>query len=460
MKLWILSSSLTVSLLILSGCSSTPTPSSKENAVIDSSLPSVELTQHGVIVGMKSVAFEWKSIKDPKVKGIYIYKKAPSGKSVSELEYFKTIKNRYKTHFVDTDVMPDENYTYAFQTFSEDAQARRGKEIHVQTLPVLDSVSWIHSITGMPRTAKIIWRPHSNQKVKAYIIERKTLEDEKWEQLETLYGRLNAEYIDEDLKDNYVYKYRLRVLTYDGITSKPSNVVKVVTKATPTSVKNIKASTALPHKISLTWSASKEKDFAQYYLYRSENIKGPYELIAKLYNNKFVDAIQENGKSYFYRVSSVDKDGLESESERNSIQGMTLVPPAPPAILGANLKGSTIKVSWKNNSIRATSYIVSQKQKKGWFDESVVEYEDIKGNSFTYDNVEPNSVYSYVVYAIDKNGIKSDASVEVKVVSPESTELIEAPKAEDIKARRASKPVEVEAKDIIAPTEDLDLSGL
>jgi PBP1b-binding outer membrane lipoprotein LpoB len=77
MKSWILSSSLTVSLLILSGCSGSPTPAKKEDVKIDTTLPRVSLTTHGVISGMKSIAFEWKSIKDPRVKGIYVYKQAP-----------------------------------------------------------------------------------------------------------------------------------------------------------------------------------------------------------------------------------------------------------------------------------------------------------------------------------------------------------------------------------------------
>jgi len=459
MKLWILSSSLTASLLILSGCG-TPTPASKESVVIDKTLPSLSLTKHGIITEMKSVAFEWQTIKDPRVAGIYVYKRVPHADSASKLEYYKTIPSRYHTHFLDMEVSPDTSYTYAFKTFSKESEGERGREIHLKTLPVLDSVAWIYSITGMPRTAKIIWRPHENQKVKSYIVERKTLEDDKWEKIATLQGRLNAEFIDEELKDNYVYKYRLRAVTYDNIVSNPSNIVKIVTKALPAAVENIKASTSLPHRVTLSWSASKEKDFHQYYLYRATNIKGPYTLIAKLYNNKFVDNIEENGKSYFYRVSSVDKDGLESKHEKNSIQGMTLAPPSAPVITTAKQKGDTIELNWKDSGSRAVSYIVNQKQKKGWFDESVEEYEGIKSLQFVTKNIEADSTYTYSVYAVDRNGIKSDASVSVKVVTPESTEILQAPKEEEKSAHQASQPVEVEAKDVIAPAEDLDLSGL
>ena len=74
MKLWTQSILWIVSLLILSGCDGiTPTP--KENAVIDSTLPTVVLTKNGVIVDMNTIAFEYESIEDPRVSGVYIYKK-------------------------------------------------------------------------------------------------------------------------------------------------------------------------------------------------------------------------------------------------------------------------------------------------------------------------------------------------------------------------------------------------
>jgi len=463
MKLWILSSSLVASLLILSGCGGTPKPASKDTLVIDKTLPKVTLTKHGVISGMKSIAFEWKSIKDPNVEGIYIYKMSPKEKgTLSELEYLTTIEGRYRTHFLDRDVEPETNYRYSFKTFSKKGESKPSKSVAVATLPVLNSVAWIYSITGLPRTAKIIWRPHENEIVKAYLIERKTLEQEEWERVATLHGRLNAEFIDEDLKDNYVYMYRVRVLTYNNIISKPSNVVKVVTKALPHPVKNIKTTTNLPHRIEISWTPSKAKEFHHYALYRSSTINGRYKQIATLYTNHYSDTIEENGKSYFYRVSCVDKDGLESENTQNSIQGMTLAPPAAPAITEAKVVGKNIELRWSQKDSRAVRYTVLKEQKKGWFDATTEEYKDIKKRYFIEKNVEADSIYSFVVYAFDKFGIKSEPSMEVKVVTPESTEIIaEVEKKSVAPVEGASKPVEVKVtKEVITPTEDLDLSGL
>ena len=460
MKLWILSTLSTVSLLILSGCGGTPIPA--EQAKIDKTLPKVTLTQHGIIVGMKSVAFEWRDMLDPRVGGIYVYKKEPSTKEKqSDLIYYTTLNTRFTTHFVDNDVEPDTRYTYKFRTFSDSAEGLDSKLIVINTLPVLESVSWIHSITGLPRVAKIIWRPHTNEKVEKYIIERKASEDEKWEEIARVKGRLSAEYIDEGLADSHVYQYRVRVVTYDNITSTPSQIVKIVTKALPISVSNIKTTKKLPKKIHISWSESTQKDFAYYILYRSDAIDGNYEAIAQLTTNFFSDKIDEDGKSYFYRVSVVDKDGLESISDKNSVHGMTLSKPNTPASVSAKLIGKSIEVTWSKTDERTASYTILRKHKKGWFDETSKEFTGITTTHFQDKNIEADSTYTYTVYSVDANGIKSEASTEVQVVTPESTELISAPaQAVREEVQTVEKVSQVHQEDVIAPSENLDLSGL
>lgn len=457
MKLWTLATLCAASLLILSGCASTPTP--KESIEIDRTLPMIELTQNGVIVDMKTVAFEWKSIKDPRVSGIYIYKRVSDAMESNELAHYKTIENRFTTHYVDREVNPNSKYEYAFATFSKNAQGEQSKSSRVTTLPVLESVSWIHSITGMPRSAKIIWRPHINSRVAAYTIQRKSLEDEDWSELATISGRLSAEYIDTDLKDNYVYMYRINSITYDGIVSTPSKIVKVMTKALPTSIKHIKTTKDLPRKIRIDWEKSLQKDFALYYLYKSPSIDGDYELIATLHNNRFVDAIDEDGKSEFYRVSVVDKDGLESEHENLSVQGMTLVKPAEPAIVEAKQIGETIVIEWSKSDPRSKSFTIAREHKKGWFETNTKEFTGIRAHNFVDKGIEAGSTYTYRVYGVDAHGIKSKPSIEVLVETPESTQLQEAP------VKRRAKEVKVSPsrdtkQEVIAPLEDLNLSEI
>ncbi len=455
MKLSSIALLFTASIVVFSGCNGV-SPTVSDEVKIDETLPVVELTKNGTIADMNVIAFEWKSITDPRVKGIYVYKTDVIN-SDTKRELFEDIQNRFTTHFLDKEVEPSHSYSYSFKTYSENAQSYESKPVLVNTLPVLDSVSWIYAITGMPRSAKILWRPHPNKKVKSYIIERKTLEEGEWEELATVEGRLNVEYIDTDLKDNYVYKYRIKVITFDDIVSNPSSVVKVVTKPLPKEVQNIRATRNLPKKIKVTWSKSKDKDFERYYVYRSESSDGGYELVAKLYNNVFVDKIKEDGKEYFYRVSVMDKDGLESVHDKHSVQGVSLVKPKPPAVVEAKIYNGTILLNWSKVDARTRSYIVVRRYKQGWFDEVEDKFKNIRKTSFVDRTFVMDADYYYTIYAVDENGIVSEPSVEVYLRTPEAEKL--GGKSVSRPYQRTSNGADTSVE-VVAPVNSLDINEL
>ncbi|MEA1956639.1 MAG: hypothetical protein U9N02_09150 [Campylobacterota bacterium] len=465
MKLSILIIFYTVSILILSGCgasSTSATPNSNSEGVtsakediLDPTLPKIELTKNGVKTSMKTIAFEYKNILDARVSGVYVFRSSSDEKSSN---HYDTIENRFATHYIDKNVKPGHNYTYYFKTFSDTHESILSDGISVSSLPVLDSVSWIHSVEGMPRTAKIIWRPHTNKKVIRYIIERKTLEKDEWEVLAKVDGRLSAEYINEDLKDNYIYTYRVRVETYDDIISAPSQELKVITKPLPKSITNLIVTTDLPKVIELNWDKADAKDLGLYHLYRADTADGKLDLIATLHNNHFIDNINENGKQYFYKVSVVDKDLLESIHQKIARQGSTLPIPKTPAITKAKIVNSQIELAWKNMDSRATSYLVKKKYKKGWLDAFQDDFEGITNNSFIDTSIESKVVYHYQVISVDKHGLQSEPSLEVEIKVPviqkQVTEVKTGLKIEEV------PPKPMPNKDVIIPIENLDLSEI
>jgi len=423
MRVWTLSALLTVSLLILNGCGAKPKPSQESS--VDKTLPIIELTKNGTFPDMNAIAFEWKPIEDIRVEGIYIYKKITDKSGKSKQSYYHTITNRFATHFVDNNVKPDTKYSYLFKTYSDEAESVASEVVTVNSLPILDSVSWIHSVTGMPRSAKLLWRPHTNEKVKAYIVERKTLDDKKYEEVARVKGRLNVEFIDTDLKDRYVYNYRVRALTYDEIISTPSEIVRVITKALPQKVENIVASVNLPKRIELNWDKSTDEDFDLYYVYRADSLTGRYKAIATLHNNHHVDEVATDGAQYFYKVTVMDKDGLESSYNKNPIIGMTLLKPLAPKFVEAKLVNDAIEIYWKNLDNRTDSYVVKKKTKKGWFDAVSEDISGVMAESYVDTNITSNANYTYTIYAVDKNAIVSKPSHSVSVKTPESNKIIE-----------------------------------
>ncbi|MEA3228615.1 MAG: hypothetical protein U9P38_06060 [Campylobacterota bacterium] len=423
MKLWILTTLSTVSLLIFSGCGASPEP--KKELKVDLTLPVVTLTQNGVFADINAIAFEWKSLNNSDVTSIDIYKQS---------KYYETIDNRFATHYVDNNIRPNTLYSYAFKTVSKESESKLSQVVKVKSLDFLDSVTWIHSITGMPRSAKIIWRPHSNTKVKSYIIERRTLLEKEYQTIAKIDGRLNAEFIDKELEDNYKYRYRVRVETFDKIISKPSLSVDVITRELPSKIININATKTLAKKIDLKWNRSDSKQFHQYYIYKAQSVDGNYKLIATLYNNYYTDNVEEDGKKFFYRVSAVDVDGLESVYDKNTIVGMTISKPKTPKIVVSRFFDNKIEIKWNNIDSRTKKYRVVKIEKEGWFDKTEKIFDDITGTTFIDKNIKVGNSYFYKIAAFDKDSVVSKYSeeVEVKVL--------------------AEKPVE---KMVVVPVEDM-----
>ena len=457
MKLWTLITLCTVSLLVLSGCATKPSPSA--NAAVDATLPVVVLTEKGVFVDMNTIAFEWQSIKDPRVNGVYVYRQIMN-KGDAKQEYYDTVDNRFATHYVDTKIEPDTQYSYHFKTFSNTAESKRSSPILVKSLPVLSSVSWIHSIQNMPKSAKVIWRPHENKIVKAYIIERRTLKDNDWQKIATVEGRFSAEYIDTKLEDGYVYKYRIRVLTFDGLISEPSEVVTSITKVLPNGVNNIAATMDLPRKIRISWNAIEDlSDFSAYSVYRSEKLDGSYKALKTTQGNQLIDSIDEDGKSYFYRVSVVDKDGLESNNEKQSVQGQTLSKADAPSIIEARIIENRVEISWVSMDSSIKNYAVTKKQ-KSLFGSSSEDFTGINDTVFVDTAIEPETTYFYQVYGVDKNSIKSRPSIEIKLTTTKNQGRVINKKQKTKKASQAPSEIPSEDngsdnKEIIKPIQDL-----
>ncbi len=411
MKQYILPT-LAATLILFSACAKQP--NTPEEPVVDPTLP--KMTINGHIESMTGIAFEWKPLKDSRVKGYYVYRNSP-GVDEEKLHRIQTIEGRYVSHFTDNGLKPNTTYAYRFSSFNAKMQeSDASKTFRVTTKPVLDSVSFFDSIGNLPRMAKLIWRPHDNPSVKEYILERQILEKADWEQIATIENRLQAEYIDRNLDDNRVYKYRLRAVTYDGIESTPSDIAKVNTKPLPKTVQDLFATTKEPRKILLSWTANTEKDLDFYNIYRSTSGDGSYDYYVKLNETNFVDEINEDGQNYYYKVTAVDKDGLESPMQSNPVHGSTLAKPHTPSFIDAIVKNNTAVLRWKNNDPRTQNYTLIKTTHEGWLNTTTQEITGIKGTSFTAKDLLPDIKYQFQIMSVDINNINSEPSEAVDVL--------------------------------------------
>lgn len=395
--------SISLALSLFSGCA--PQPAPQKTVTIDSTLPIP--TMNGFIADITSIAFEWKPIADPRVVGYYVYRNTP-GSEDKKLERIATIESRFATHYVDHDLKPGSEYQYRFAAITkEGSESVASETMLVATQPMIAPVSFFQSVGNMPRSAKLLWRPHPNGKINGYIIERQNVTDQKWSEVATVTGRLNAEYIDRDLKDGQVYFYRIRATTFEKLSTEPSETAKVITKPLPPEIKNIVATNNLPRAISITWAPSEISDLSHYNIYRSANPNGSFEYHVKLESTNFTDTITEDGKFYFYKITAVDKDGLESLISPVATQGSTLSKPQTPIAYEGKILNKAAELQWKNNDPRTVSYTIVKTTKKSWISRESIDINNITGTTFRDSDIKADTGYLYEIMSVDKDGIRS-----------------------------------------------------
>ena len=368
-------------------------------------LPRIEKLDY--ISDMTSIAFEWESKASHSIKGFYLYR---GGEGEPEMKHIATIDDKYQTHFVDKGLQPNTKYYYTMKSYNDSGYiSANGVTIEATTAERVAAMPFVQSIKGLPHKIKLIWRPHPDVRVNAYVIER-AKEDGDFSVLAEVKNRLSAEYIDDKLKPNQLFRYRVSAKTFDGVISQPSAVLYAVTKALPPKVQYVSASTKIARKIVISWEKTEFSDFSHFRVYSSSSKFLPFTLLARVRNNKYEDIINEAGESRYYKVTAVDKDGLESLMQDTAVLGKTLEAPKAPTITNSIFSDEGVELAWKNNDSRAVKFIVKRYGGSG-----DMVFREITGTNFKDSSVVSDTKYSYEVIAVDSNDLESKPSKKVNL---------------------------------------------
>lgn len=404
--------SATSILVLLSACTGgTPKP-----VEVDRTLPKIAI--NGYLSDMTAAAFEWKPITDSRVKGVIVYRNDPTSKTPNKLLEVDTVKNAKVTHYLDDELKPETLYTYRFATYNKNGNTSLAtKKVNVKTKPLLNSVSFFSTSGSLPRAAKLVWRPHTSSSIVKYYLERRQNGTDKWRKIATIKGRLNAEYIDTDLKDNTRYEYRLKSVTFNDIISKPSQSATIVTKAPPPPVNSINASHGKAGMIKVSWKDDNKANIVYYQVYRATSETGRYKLVAdKLEKMRYNDSISKTSQQYFYKVIGISADNLGGELKAvKAATGTTIDAPRGPKNLVAMVENATVQLTWKSTDSRAVSYIVTKEISKGFMSSETKIFKNIKKTLMIDSSLKHGEAYTFSVVSVDKNGIRSAPSNSVNV---------------------------------------------
>ena len=359
-----------------------------------------------------SIGFEWDYINDPAIEGYKIYR---NGKEGSEL--VATIKDRYASHYADKELKPDTLYSYRFSSLTpEGVESDASTVVNVKTKPLLEKVSFVAAIDNLPNRTKIIWRPHPSPDVVEYTVQKSGYADKNWEEIAKVSPRLMAEHIDPKVESGKEYYYRVIAKTFDGLYAVPSDPVSSKTKNLPMAVTQIYATKDKPKMIEVTWEAAKQKGVSKYNLYSSKTPESKFDLVYSGIERQYVDKINEDGAIRYYKVATLDKDGLESNFER-AATGMTRPKPPTPIFSLATIRENRVVLAWTTTDKETVSYNVTKKW-GGMVSKQNMTYRDIKGLNFEDRDVDLGTKYNYFIEAVDKDGLVSLPSDEVELFVP------------------------------------------
>ncbi|EAI3920939.1 fibronectin type III domain-containing protein [Campylobacter upsaliensis] len=389
--------------LLFSACSVAELTTPKQTQ-LNESLPKVQSLKS--ISDLSNVAFEWEPLYSENIQGFYLYR---SSEKEPQMKLVAIIKDKFQTHYVDTKLESGTKYQYMMKTFNEQGHfSEEGQVIEIATQPRPEPLAFVQAITNLPERIKLIWRPHTDLRVNAYIIEKKKVEDKKFAKIGEVKNRLSAEFIDE-VKANENFLYRVSALTFDGVQSEPSEVLNSTSKALPPEITHLSASNDLNGKIMLSWDAPVYEDFSYFKIYATSSSFLPFTLLAKTDKNSYEDIVQGAGESKQYKITMVDKDGLESPMPKRGVEGKTLGLPASPSIILAQITSEGIVLEWADNDNRAVEYEV----KRYGGDQNAI-FKGIKEKRLRDIKALAGVEYSYEVIAIDELGQRSAPSSKVK----------------------------------------------
>jgi len=416
-------SSLTALLLLLSGCSNLNNLNTPVKPKIDETVEVVNNQTIKSISDITSIAFEWKKVEDPRVIGYNFYR-ANMHKDGRILKLVKTIDNRYATHYLDRDLQPNTKYVYQISSKAMNGVESKTTDAYVvQTAPRISAVSFLQALSDLPNRIKVAWRPHDDQRIAYYKIERFNTTLNEWRTLTTVKGRLQAEYIDDGLDNNEAFKYRITAYTFNDVATFISPAVEATTKPLPNGVQALNATNNIAKKINITWEPSTSEDVIKYVIFRSPFKVLGFTKVKEVSKDtlEVTDNINDDGKEYFYKVFAVDKDQLRSSEKIDPAKGVTLNKPAKPIMTLAQIQGAKAILNWTSAADRrAISYNVYKRTKLNFFEYKTEKYTDIQGLRFEDNNIVSGVQYKYSIQANDEFGLMSEKTEEAELILPQT----------------------------------------
>ncbi|MGA1874246.1 MAG: invasin domain 3-containing protein [bacterium] len=221
-------------------------------------------------------------------------------------------------------------------------------------------------------------------------------------------------FVDTGLKNGQTYYYVVTAVDFSGNESAPSELVY----ATPTILPPA-GFTAIGDDglIKLHWGKSQNEHIRGYLLYRTLNPGQNYQKTTELpiEGTYFEDHAVENGVNFYYVITSLSDDGLESPYSEEQAATPIIPIPAEPSSLKALYEMGAVKLQWEPDpdDHKITGYHVYRRNTWGEKQFRKLTKEPLTETFYADNAVEENRQYLYSVVGVYANGVESKFPLEV-----------------------------------------------
>lgn len=300
----------------------------------------------------------------------------------------------------------------------------------------LGAVEGLRTVSGELRSVPLRWDPVLAGDVGGYAVERATAPEGPFQRIAVVMGRFSISYLDRgadlgsklraresagDLGDGNTYHYRVRPFdSFGHLGAQVSAPQPGTTAALPAAPAAFRAWSQLPRQVALSWEPLPDPTVTGYVVLRSPSASGNFLSIARL-SGRFATTWVDRGlgdlRVFYYRVAAVNGAGGVGEATP-AVRAVTKPDPLPPAgvriaeqQLGRNV------VAWERNVERdLTGYRLFRRRAGAERDELVAEV-NTETVRVADDAVGAGEALSYAVLAFDRDGLESEVSDPIEVVS-------------------------------------------
>ncbi len=229
-------------------------------------------------------------------------------------------------------------------------------------------------------------------------------------------------------------KYKIFIVLFLSILfnrcGRQENIVQVDDGIPPAVPTHISILFAGDGEVVLKWKPNSESDFDKYKIYRGI-VSNAFDLVGETRNNIFIDDSLSYDQKYFYRISAVDLSGQESSlSVIVSATPVNKYPPSSPRgfqINARNWEGKkSFYLSWfKNKESDVAGYKIYKSKQPGF----TADINSFVGSTTGRDFNDTSTFtfykdYYYRIKAVDKGGLESKATNELKDQILEIPEIV------------------------------------